>query len=136
MLEDLHWIDCETPALLDSLIESLPAAKMLLLVNFRPEYRHRWGTKNYYTQLRLDPLLPESADEFLAALLGDDSSLEPFKKLLITRSEGNPLFLEESVRTRSPTPTSATTRTCRSRISDEVRNAREEQAVEITPLAA
>ncbi len=99
VFEDLHWIDSETQALLDSLIESLPTAQLLLLVNYRPEYNHGWGSKTYYTQLRLDPLPPESADEFLAALLGDDPSLESLKKLLIERTQGNPFFLEESVRT-------------------------------------
>ena len=71
VFEDLHWIDGETQALLDSLVESLPAARLLLLVNYRPEYEHRWGSKTYYTQLRLDPLPPESAVELLQALLGD-----------------------------------------------------------------
>jgi class 3 adenylate cyclase/tetratricopeptide (TPR) repeat protein/ABC-type thiamine transport system ATPase subunit len=99
VFEDLHWIDTETQALLDSLVESLPTAQILLLVNYRPEYQHGWGSKTYYTQLRLDPLPPMSADEFLHALLGDDASLQPLTHLLITRTEGNPFFLEESVRT-------------------------------------
>ena len=99
VFEDLHWIDAETQALLDSLVESLPTAQLLLLVNYRPEYQHIWGSKTYYTQLRLDPLPPASADEFLQALLGDDPSLVPLKQLLIARTEGNPFFLEESVRT-------------------------------------
>ena len=99
MFEDLHWIDAETQALLDSLVESLPTARLLLLVNYRPEYQHGWGSKTYYTQLRLDPLPPASADEFLQALLGDDPSLAPLTQLLITRTQGNPFFLEESVRT-------------------------------------
>jgi class 3 adenylate cyclase/tetratricopeptide (TPR) repeat protein len=99
VFEDLHWIDSETQALLDSLVESLPTARLLLLVNYRPEYQHGWGSKTYYTQLRLDPLPPASADEFLQALLGDDPSLAPLKQLLIARTEGNPFFLEESVRT-------------------------------------
>src|SRR6186713_3335516 len=77
----------------------LPTARLLLLVNYRPEYQHGWGSKTYYTQLRLDPLPPVSADELLQALLGDDTSLEPLKQLLIARTEGNPFFLEESVRT-------------------------------------
>jgi tetratricopeptide (TPR) repeat protein len=98
VFEDLHWIDTETQALLDSLVESLPTARLLLLVNYRPEYQHGWGSKTYYTQLRLDPLPPTSADEFLQALLGDDPSLAPLKQLLIARTEGNPFFLEESVR--------------------------------------
>jgi predicted ATPase/class 3 adenylate cyclase len=99
VFEDLHWIDSETQALLDSLIESLPTARLLLLVNYRPEYQHGWGSKTYYTQLRLDPLPPASADAFLQALLGADPSLGPLTPLLITRTEGNPFFLEESVRT-------------------------------------
>jgi class 3 adenylate cyclase/tetratricopeptide (TPR) repeat protein len=99
MFEDLHWIDAETQALLDSLVESLPTARLLLLVNYRPEYQHGWGSKTYYTQLRLDPLPPASADEFLQALLGADPGLEPLKQLLIARTQGNPFFLEESVRT-------------------------------------
>ncbi len=99
VFEDLHWIDSETQVLLNSLVESLPSARLLLLINYRPEYQHGWGSKTYYAQLRLDPLPPVSADEFLHALLGDDASLKPLIHLLIARTEGNPFFLEESVRT-------------------------------------
>jgi class 3 adenylate cyclase/tetratricopeptide (TPR) repeat protein len=99
VFEDLHWIDAETQALLDSLVESLPTARLLLLVNYRPEYQHGWGSKTYYAQLRLDPLPPASADELLQAMLGEDASLTPLKQLLVARTEGNPFFLEESVRT-------------------------------------
>jgi hypothetical protein len=62
VFEDLHWIDTETQALLDSLVESLPTAQLLLLVNYRTEYQHGWGSKTYYTQLRLDPLPPAGAE--------------------------------------------------------------------------
>jgi len=99
VFEDLHWIDTETQALLDSLVESLPTARLLLLVNYRPEYQHVWGSQTSYTQLRLDPLPPASADELLQALLGDNPSLVPLTRLLIVRTEGNPFFLEESVQT-------------------------------------
>jgi predicted ATPase len=99
VFEDLHWIDSETQAFLDSLIESVPTARFLLLVNYRPEYRHGWGSKTYYSQIRIDPLPPESAMEVLSALLGDDRALLPLKGLLIARTEGTPFFLEESVRT-------------------------------------
>jgi predicted ATPase len=95
----LHWIDSETQSLLDSLIESLPTARLLLLVNYRPEYQHGWGSKTYYSQLRIDPLPPESAGELLQAVLGDDANLQPLKRILIERTEGNPFFLEESLRT-------------------------------------
>jgi class 3 adenylate cyclase/tetratricopeptide (TPR) repeat protein len=99
VFEDLHWIDSETQALLDRLIESLPAAHILVLVNYRPEYQHAWGSKTYYRQLRLAPLPPESIEELLGTLLGAAVELEPLKRLLVERTEGNPFFLEESVRT-------------------------------------
>jgi class 3 adenylate cyclase/tetratricopeptide (TPR) repeat protein len=98
VFEDLHWIDLETQALLDGLVESLPTARTLLLVNYRPEYTHGWGSRTIYTQVRVDPLARASADELLRGLLGDDASLAPLTALLLRRTEGNPLFLEESVR--------------------------------------
>ena len=98
VFEDLHWLDSESQVLLDSLVESVPTACILLLVNFRPEYTHGWGNKSYYTQLRLDPLGGRSAEDLLGALLGSDSSIQPLATLLIERTEGTPLFLEESVR--------------------------------------
>ena len=97
VFEDLHWIDGETQVLLDSLVESLGSARLLLLVNYRPEYEHRWGSKTAYSQLRLDSLAAESAAELLAALLGPDSGLAPLTQMLVKR--GNPFFLEETVRT-------------------------------------
>ncbi len=99
MFEDLHWIDHETQAVLDSLVESLPTSPILLLANYRPEYEHNWGGRTYYAQIRIDPLGHEGAEEFAAALIGDDPGLKDLKQLLIQRTEGNPLFLEESVRT-------------------------------------
>src|SRR5262249_1450984 len=98
VFEDLHWIDSETQTFLDGLVESLPAAPILLAVNYRPEYQHAWGSKSYYRQLRIDALTPQNADEFLDSLVGSDVSLSRLKPLLIARTEGNPLFLEESVR--------------------------------------
>jgi class 3 adenylate cyclase/predicted ATPase len=97
IFEDLHWIDEGTQAFLNLLADSIGTAKILLLVNYRPEYSHQWGSKTYYTQLRLDPLGRESADEMLSALLGDGKDLEPLKRLIIEKTEGNPFFMEETV---------------------------------------
>jgi class 3 adenylate cyclase/tetratricopeptide (TPR) repeat protein len=98
VFEDLHWIDSETQAFLDSFVESLPMARILLLVDYRLEYSHGWGDKSYYTQLRVNPLQPTSAEELLQHLLGRNKDLAPLKQLLIQRTEGNPFFAEESVR--------------------------------------
>ncbi len=97
--EDLHWVDSETQGLLDLLADSIATAKILLLVNYRPEYSHQWNSKTYYTQLRLDPLGKESAEEMLSALLGDGRDLIPLKGLIIERTEGTPFFMEEIVQT-------------------------------------
>src|SRR5712691_1733625 len=95
IFEDLHWIDGETQALLDLLADSIANARVLLVVNYRPEYRHQWTNKTYYTQLRLDTLRAESAAEMLSALLGEDDDLTPLKRLITERTEGNPFFMEE-----------------------------------------
>jgi predicted ATPase len=99
IFEDLHWIDAETQAWLDGLVDALPAAHLLLLVTYRPEYQHAWGSRTNYTQLRVDPLPRKGAEDLLQALLGADPALAWLRNLLIERTEGNPFFLEESVRT-------------------------------------
>src|SRR5207247_1222924 len=98
VIEDLQWADAETQALLDALVDGMAAAPLALLLNYRPEYRHHWGGKSYYTQLRLDPLPADAAGALLQALLGRDAALAPVAAMLRERTAGNPLFLEESVR--------------------------------------
>jgi tetratricopeptide (TPR) repeat protein len=95
VFEDLHQVDEETQALLNLLADSIGTSRVLLLVNYRPEYSHSWGSKTYYTQVRLDPLGRESADEMLSSLLGNDESVAPLKRLIAEKTEGNPLFMEE-----------------------------------------
>jgi predicted ATPase len=103
VFEDLHWIDAETQAFLDRLVEVLATARVLLIVSYRLEYEHRWAPKTYYTSLRIDPLGAERAAELLQTVLGGDPSLHEFRRILIERTEGNPFFLEESVRTLAET---------------------------------
>jgi class 3 adenylate cyclase/tetratricopeptide (TPR) repeat protein len=110
IFEDLQWIDSETQTLLDTVVDSLPTIPMLLLVNYRPGYQHGWSGKTYYTQVRIDPLAPENAEELLQALLGDGADLEPLKNNLIDRTQGNPFFIEESVRSLVETGVLAGTR--------------------------
>ena len=98
IFEDLHWIDAETQTFLEMLLESIPAARILMLVNYRPEYQNRWAGKSYLSQLRIDPLSVASADELLDKLVGSSPELLPIKQRLIEATQGNPLFLEESVR--------------------------------------
>ncbi|MCI0549309.1 MAG: AAA family ATPase [Candidatus Rokubacteria bacterium] len=99
VMEDLHWIDTDTQALLENLVERLGRAPILLVVNYRPEYRHGWEGRANYQEFRLDTLPRESSSALLGALVGHHPGLEPLKQLLIDRTAGNPFFLEESVRT-------------------------------------
>ena len=96
IFEDLHWIDRETKCCSTTSSMAWHRSRVLLLIDYRPEYQHRWTNRTYYSQMRLDALPVESAEELLEALVGDDPSLEPLKRLLVRR--GNPSFLEESVR--------------------------------------
>jgi class 3 adenylate cyclase/tetratricopeptide (TPR) repeat protein len=98
IFEDLHWVDNETQAFLDLLAESVPMARLLLVVNYRPGYSHSWGGRSYYTQLRIGPLPSAGAGELLRHLLGNNPDLKPLGEMLIERTEGNPFFAEETVR--------------------------------------
>jgi len=98
VVDDPQWIDSETQAFLDLLVESVPAARVALVVNYRPEAEHRWSGKTYYTQIRVDPLAAPSAGALLDALVGREAALDALKRVLVERTEGNPFFLEESVR--------------------------------------
>ena len=97
IFEDLHLIDEATQGFLNLLAEGIANASVLLLVNYRPEYTHQWSSKTYYTHLRLDPLGKDSAAEMLSARIGDSPDLAPIKRLILERTEGNPLFIEELV---------------------------------------
>ena len=99
VFEDLHWVDSESQAVLDGLVESFRTARILLLVNYRPEYRHSWGSQRHVVEIQIRPLTAENAEELLDALLGDGIELKPLKQRLIERTGGIPFFLEESVRT-------------------------------------
>lgn len=105
VFEDLHWIDSKTQAFLDSFVDVLPSTQILLLVNYRPEYQHSWGGRPFYTQIYLKSLSARNALELLDIKLGADPNLSPLKEQLVEQTEGNPFFIEESVRTLVETET-------------------------------
>jgi DNA-binding NtrC family response regulator/tetratricopeptide (TPR) repeat protein len=99
VMEDTHWVDAETQAVLDALVDGgLPTAELLLLLTYRPEYSHAWGSKTFFTQIRVDPLSSGDAESLLRGLLGEHPSIGPVLPRLFEWTEGNPFFLEESVR--------------------------------------
>ncbi|HEX2257754.1 MAG TPA: alpha/beta fold hydrolase [Afifellaceae bacterium] len=98
LLEDLHWMDAESGAVIDRVVEGLGAQRMLVLASYRPDYRHEWIQRSYFQQIRLDRLPQAHARELLRALLGDDPSVDGVIDLLAERTDGTPLFMEEIVR--------------------------------------
>jgi len=112
LFEDLHWIDHCTRAVLDHLIDGIGAAQLFLVLTYRPDYHPAngqaangtagpavdWNAKSYFSRIRLTPLGQDTADRMLVSLLGADPSLGRLKQLLFARTEGTPLFLEETVR--------------------------------------
>jgi class 3 adenylate cyclase/tetratricopeptide (TPR) repeat protein len=98
VVEDAHWADSETLAVLDAVVGSTGASRLLVIVSCRPEHRHDWGGKTYYRQIAVDALPARDAQTLLDRLLGSERSLAPVKDILAERTGGNPFFLEESVR--------------------------------------
>ncbi|MFC1858192.1 adenylate/guanylate cyclase domain-containing protein [Thermodesulfobacteriota bacterium] len=94
-IEDLHWIDKSSEELLSRLIEGIANAKILLLCLYRPEYRHRWVVSSYYRRLSLTQLTLKSSAELVAALLEEGRVDEDLKNLILGKTGGNPLFVEE-----------------------------------------
>jgi predicted ATPase len=97
LIEDLHWIDSDSKAVLERLIDGIANQRILLLMTFRPEYNHTWASKSNYSQLRLEPLPRGQAESLLKAMLGDDASVRGLVPLIAERTDGVPLFIEETV---------------------------------------
>jgi class 3 adenylate cyclase/tetratricopeptide (TPR) repeat protein len=98
VVENLHWADSETQALLDYLAAELRAARVLIVVSARPEYVHDWPAGAAVTEVLLEPLPEGTAHALVDQLLGPDPDLQPLKQRLVEHTEGNPFFLEESVK--------------------------------------
>ena len=94
-VEDLHWIDRTSEDFLDYLIGWLTNCKIMLLLMYRQEYTHYWGSKSYYTQAGLTQLSTASSIQLIQAILEGDEIDTDIKELIMARASGNPLFIEE-----------------------------------------
>ncbi|NIS59708.1 MAG: AAA family ATPase, partial [Proteobacteria bacterium] len=95
VVEDLHWVDKTSEEFLDYLIGWLANAHILLILLYRPEYTHTWGSKSYYSQIGLDQLTTKSSAELVQAILEGGEVVPELRELILTRAAGNPLFMEE-----------------------------------------
>ncbi|HMA85864.1 MAG TPA: adenylate/guanylate cyclase domain-containing protein [Desulfosalsimonadaceae bacterium] len=95
VIEDLHWMDKISGELLQHLIDSLHSTRIMLILLYRPEYIHQWGSKSYYTKIGLDQLGSVSSGELVQAILEDGKPVPELKDLVLSKAGGNPLFVEE-----------------------------------------
>jgi class 3 adenylate cyclase/tetratricopeptide (TPR) repeat protein len=94
-VEDLHWIDRTSRELLDYLIGWLANTRILLVLLYRPEFTHTWGSKSYYTQINLGQLSTRTSAELVQAILEEGRVVPELRDLILGRAGGNPLFVEE-----------------------------------------
>ncbi|MCK6449603.1 MAG: AAA family ATPase [Alphaproteobacteria bacterium] len=98
VVEDLHWVDRETHALIDRLIAQIDSAPVLLLVDYRPDHDPGWTNAGRLTRLDIEPLPAESARHFVDRMIGSDATVAELARDLVSRTAGNPFFLEQTVR--------------------------------------
>ena len=98
VVEDLHWIDKTSQEFLDYLIGWLANTPILLVLLYRPEYTHSWGSKSYYTQISLDQLSVRNSGDLVQAILEEGEVVPELNELILGRAGGNPLFVEELTR--------------------------------------
>lgn len=98
-MEDLHWMDRTSDEFLGQLVNSLAHSRIFLVLLYRPEYTNPWTSKSYYSQIQLDELSPQTSCEMVEAIFGEGKPADELKELILSRSAGNPLFIEELTRT-------------------------------------
>ncbi len=98
LIEDLQWLDPASARALDELVRSANDTRVLLLVNFRPDYRASWTKSEGYEEIELQGLWPSEVTEILRDLMGPEIAESELADELRDRASGNPLFLEEAVR--------------------------------------
>jgi class 3 adenylate cyclase/tetratricopeptide (TPR) repeat protein len=97
--EDMQWTDVETQDVVERLVDSIGDSRLLVILTCRPEYDPRKGSKDAFTAVHLDPLETNAADQLVRALLGDHAANAELRALIVERTEGTPLFIEETIRT-------------------------------------
>lgn len=94
-IEDLHWIDETSAEFLQSLVELMAAARLLIITTYRPGHRPRWLTKSFASETTLNRLTDADSRQLVAALLARGDIPGEVDETLLQKAEGNPLFLEE-----------------------------------------
>jgi class 3 adenylate cyclase/tetratricopeptide (TPR) repeat protein len=97
--EDMQWTDVETQDVVESLVEAMGASRLLVVLTCRPDYEPNWESKDCVTRVDLDPLESNAADQLVRSLLGEGAATAELRALIVERTGGTPLFIEETIRT-------------------------------------
>ena len=95
MLADAHWVDSSTLELVDRIIALIKTARVLLLINFRPEFMPQWPSEPHVTMLRLDRMGREQCHAIISGVIGDKALPWEVEEQIINKADGIPLFVEE-----------------------------------------
>ncbi|MEM9553556.1 MAG: AAA family ATPase [Acidobacteriota bacterium] len=94
-IEDLQWIDATSADFLDTLIDNLAAARILVLLAFRPGYKPTWLDRTYAHQMNVGRLSEDDSRQLVASLLRRAGHSDETPDQLIDKADGNPFFLEQ-----------------------------------------
>jgi class 3 adenylate cyclase/tetratricopeptide (TPR) repeat protein len=97
-VEDLHWLDKSSEDVTRTLLESIPGSRVMLILTYRPEFVHAWGAKSYHNHLTLHRLSNRESLEMVTHILGTKEIERALDKLVLEKTEGVPLFIEEFIR--------------------------------------
>jgi len=98
VIEDLHWIDSASEQFLTTLIESVPALRVLLVFTYRPGYANPFGERSYFTRIVPAALSTEESARIAESVLGVDVLPVDLRSVVAAKAEGNPFYIEELVR--------------------------------------
>ncbi|MGD8521778.1 MAG: adenylate/guanylate cyclase domain-containing protein, partial [Desulfobacterales bacterium] len=93
--EDLHWVDKSSENALQYVLESIPAARVLMLFTYRPEFVHTWGSRSFHSQITLNRLSNRESLIMISHLLGTEDIESGLADLILEKTEGIPFFIEE-----------------------------------------
>jgi tetratricopeptide (TPR) repeat protein len=99
VFEDMHWVDASTQEYLDSFMDSVGGARLMLILTHRLGYAPRFGTKSFHNTINLRHLTNEQTLEMATGFLGSELFPEELKSALTQKAEGVPLFVEEVTKT-------------------------------------
>ncbi len=99
ILEDLQWCDRESLEFIDFFVPRISKKTILLLLNYRPEFKRSPILEENSQEISLLPLSEESSQALLLHLLPGDQRLNELRRTVSEASGGNPFFMEEYVKT-------------------------------------